>query len=109
VGALARDPVGFVRDAPTTPAGEVLSAVLMIVGFVLLAMTTAAVASLFVREDEEPQERREQTFEREVLVELRELSGRMARVEASLEHGDAAAGAADRDKVRSGRTSRRGD
>jgi len=32
----------------------------MIFGFVLLAMTTAAVASLFVREDEQPHERREQ-------------------------------------------------
>ena len=81
--------VGFVHGAPSTPAGQALSGALMIFGFVLLAMTTAAVASLFVREDEQPRERREQTFEHELLVEVRDLSGRMARVEASL-LGDAA-------------------
>jgi hypothetical protein len=81
--------VGFVTEAPTTSAGRVLSAVLMTLGFVLLAITTAAVASLFVREDEEPYERRELVFEHELLVEVRELSGRIARVEALLSGGGA--------------------
>jgi voltage-gated potassium channel len=60
----------------------------MLFGFVLLAMTTAAVASLFVREDEEPQERREQTFEQEVLLELRELAARIAKIETRVSSGD---------------------
>jgi len=35
----------------------------MVSGFALLALTTAAIASLFVREDETPVERREAAFE----------------------------------------------
>ena len=45
------------------------------------------VASLFVREDEEPYDRRELVLEHELLVAVRELSGRMARVEALLSGG----------------------
>ena len=66
--------VGFAGETPDTLAGKALSGVLMVVGFVLLAMTTAAVASLFVREDEEPRERRELAAQRELLAELRAVS-----------------------------------
>ena len=63
--------VGFVGGIPHTVAGKLASAVLMVLGFVLLAMTTAAIASLFVREDEQPEEELERTFEHQVLEELR--------------------------------------
>jgi voltage-gated potassium channel len=76
--------VGFV-DTPTTAGGKLLSAAISVVGFVLLAITTAAVASLFVREDEEPQERRTQAFEDEVLAELKDLRTEIDRLTARRE------------------------
>jgi voltage-gated potassium channel Kch len=45
--------VGFIGEPPETTTGAVLSALLMIVGFVLLAMVSASLAALFVREEEE--------------------------------------------------------
>jgi hypothetical protein len=51
--------VGFLDGAPSSGAGAVLSAVLMIAGFMLLALVSAGLASLFVREDERPFEARE--------------------------------------------------
>jgi voltage-gated potassium channel len=71
--------VGFV-DTPTTLGGQLLSAVISVVGFVLLAITTAAVASLFVREDEEAQDRRTRAFENEVLAELKNLRTEIDRL-----------------------------
>jgi hypothetical protein len=53
--------VGFVGGSPVTPLGQALAALLMILGFLLLAMTTAAVASLFVSKDEAPHEERDRT------------------------------------------------
>ena len=46
--------VGFVGSEPLTTAGKVISAVLMVTGFVLLATVTATIASVFVREEERP-------------------------------------------------------
>ena len=48
-----------------------LAGVVMVFGFVLLALTTAAVASLFVREDEDSEEARLRVFEQNALAELR--------------------------------------
>ena len=76
--------VGFVGGTPDTVAGKLASAVLMVFGFGLLAMTTAAIASLFVREDEEPEERLERTFERQVLEELRELRTQLEQIRAQV-------------------------
>ncbi len=73
--------VGFVGGVPTTAGGKAIAALLMLLGFSFLAMTTAAVASLFVRKDEAPSEEREREFEREVLGELRELRSRIDRLE----------------------------
>lgn len=73
--------VGFVGPSPVTAAGKVLAAVLMVFGFALLSLTTAAIASLFVREDEEPAERRDAEFEREVLAELRALRAGLDQLE----------------------------
>jgi voltage-gated potassium channel len=48
--------VGFVESEALTTAGRLISAVLMVTGFVLLAMVTATIASAFVREEERPEE-----------------------------------------------------
>jgi hypothetical protein len=79
--------VGFVGGSPQTVAGRLASAGLMVFGFVLLAMTTAAIASLFVKEDEEPEEKRGQAFEREVLEELRELRAQIDQMKERLPDG----------------------
>jgi len=73
--------VGFVGGVPHTVAGKLIAAVLMLCGFGLLALTTAAVSSLFVREDEAPEEHREQAIEREILRELRALHARLDDLE----------------------------
>jgi voltage-gated potassium channel len=80
--------VGFVGGTPTTTAGRIIAALLMVFGFALLALTTAALASLFVREDESPVERREAAFEAQALAELRALHGRLDRLERA-SSGDA--------------------
>jgi voltage-gated potassium channel len=82
--------VGFVGGVPTTAGGKAIAAMLMLFGFAFLAMTTAAVASLFVREDEAPFEEKERAFEREVLGELRALRSRLDRLEA--DHPSASTG-----------------
>ncbi|MEA2247309.1 MAG: voltage-gated potassium channel, partial [Solirubrobacteraceae bacterium] len=73
--------VGFAGGTPATPLGKVLAGVVMVLGFVLLALTTAALASLFVREEQEPEEAREHAFEAEVLAALRRLEARLDEVE----------------------------
>ena len=82
--------VGFVGESPETVGGRILSAVLMLVGFGLLSMTTAVIASLFVREDEAPEERREHVFEQEALHRLEDLSRRLDQLERSLSDRDLA-------------------
>jgi voltage-gated potassium channel len=77
--------VGFVGEAPTTAAGELISASLMVSGFVLLTMTTAAVASLFVAEAEEPVQARDRAFEEELMRELRAVAERLGRLETRLQ------------------------
>lgn len=76
--------VGFVGAVPSSAAGRLLSAALMLMGFGLLALTTAAVASLFVRDDEAPEEKAIRAFEASVLTELRELNDKVDRLEARL-------------------------
>lgn len=76
--------VGFVGPVPTSATGKIVSSVLMILGFALLAMTTAAVASFFVREDEIPDEQVERRFEQAVLAELGQLRQELAHVRADL-------------------------
>ena len=73
--------VGFVDGSPTTVPGQALAALLMVLGFLLLAMTTASVASLFVSKEEAPHEARDLAFEREALAELRALAQRLERLE----------------------------
>ena len=73
--------VGFTDPVPVSTGGRVLSGVMMVLGFVLLAMTTAAVTSLFVREEATPAQRRETGFEREALEELRALRERLDAID----------------------------
>lgn len=77
--------IGFVGETPETTGGRILSAVLMVAGFAVLALTTAAIASLFVREEEEPAEQVERSFEHEALGRLEQLSARLERIERRLE------------------------
>jgi voltage-gated potassium channel len=76
--------VGFAGPQPATTAGHILSAVLMLAGFVLLTMTTAAVASLFVREDEQPDQRVLRELEQRTLAELRRVAERLEAIESQL-------------------------
>lgn len=76
--------VGFVGETPETTGGRILSALLMISGFGLLTVATAAIASLFVREDEAPEEQRERTFESAVLARLEDLASRLEEIESAL-------------------------
>jgi voltage-gated potassium channel len=78
--------VGFVDGPPTTPQGAATSAVLMVVGFLMLSMVSATLASLFVREDEAPFEQRELSQADEVLAALAGISRRLDALEARLGH-----------------------
>jgi voltage-gated potassium channel len=75
--------VGFV-DTPTTLGGKLVSALVSVFGFILLAVTTAAFSSVFVREDEAPVEARDELFETRVLHEIAELR---AQIEGLREGG----------------------
>lgn len=76
--------VGFVGETPETTGGRILSAVLMIGGFAVLALTTAAIASLFVREEERPAVDREAAFEDVAIARFDELAERLAAIERRL-------------------------
>lgn len=76
--------VGFVGPPPRTTAGAVVSVVLMLTGFLLLSLLSAALASLFVREDVEPAEERELDAERDMAAQLRIIADRLERLEAQV-------------------------
>lgn len=79
--------VGFIGASPVTTAGRVLAGALMLFGFALLSVVTAALASFLVREDEAPIERREATFEGSAIDELRAMNQRLERIERRLGEG----------------------
>ena len=76
--------VGFIGDPPRTDAGAALSVVLMVVGFLLLAMVSASLAALFVREEERPRDARDKLVEDEMLATLARLEARLEAIEARL-------------------------
>ncbi len=84
--------VGFVGEAPESTSGRVLSSVVMVAGFALLALVTAAISSLFVRAEQLPDVVAEEAFEAKALRLLGELSQRVAILEgpasAPLRPGD---------------------
>jgi len=77
--------VGFIGEPPRTDAGAALSVVLMLVGFLLLAMVSASLAALFVREEERPRDTREAANETSILAVLERLESRLAVIEGQLE------------------------
>ena len=81
--------VGFVGETPETTGGRILSSVLMISGFALLTVTTAAVASLFVREEEQPAEALDRAFDAVALSRLDEMAQRLDAIDRALPQPDA--------------------
>ena len=76
--------VGFIGEPPETPAGEVLSAFLMVFGFLLLAMVSAALAALFIRREEQPFEDQETRTDRQILDRLALIEQRLTAIEAQV-------------------------
>jgi len=76
--------VGFTGESPETVAGRVLSSVLMVSGFGLMAVVTASIASMFVHQEEEPNVRAEREFEHTNRDLLEQLAGRLDAIERSL-------------------------
>jgi voltage-gated potassium channel len=76
--------VGFIGPPPRTAAGAAVSVVLMLIGFALLSLLSAALASLFVRQDVEPFEEREFVSDLEVSRQLEAIAERLDRLEARL-------------------------
>ena len=90
--------VGFIGAPPRTTAGAVVSVILMLIGFLLLSLLSAALASMFVREDVAPVEERELVAEAEVAHRLDSIATHLERLEATLkrldEHSSTVDGAA---------------
>ena len=76
--------VGFIGQPPRTDAGAALSVVLMVVGFLLLALVSASLAALFVRQEEDPHDAREESASDAILDALGGLEARLAAIEARL-------------------------
>ena len=73
--------VGFVGKSPETTSGRVVSAVLMVSGFALMTLTTAALASLLVREEDEPDRVEERHFEHATHELLTHIAARLTVIE----------------------------
>lgn len=78
--------VGFVGEAPETAGGRVLSGLLMVAGFAMMALTTAAIASMLVREEERPQREVERDFEASTRDLLADIAARLTLLEAAVAH-----------------------
>lgn len=76
--------VGFIGQPPRTEAGAALSVVLMVIGFLLLAMVSASFAAIFVREEERPRDAREASADEAILNSLEDLAARLASIEQRL-------------------------
>lgn len=76
--------VGFVGEAPETTGGRVVSALLMVAGFAMMALTTAAIASMLVREEELPEREVERDFEASAREMLADIADRLTALEAAL-------------------------
>lgn len=76
--------VGFIGAPPRTDAGAALSVVLMVIGFMLLALVSASLAALFVHDDERPSQAHEELTEDAVLVALTRVEQRLSSIESRL-------------------------
>lgn len=79
--------VGFLGDPPRTVAGAALSVLLMLSGFFLLALVSAGLASLFVREDERAVEQVELQDADLLIAEVARLHARLDEIQALLGQG----------------------
>jgi voltage-gated potassium channel len=79
--------IGFVGEAPESVMGRVVSSVLMVSGFALMALVTAAIASLFVGQEQEHDEEVAEVFDAQALKLLAELAQRLAAIETTLTSG----------------------
>jgi predicted PurR-regulated permease PerM len=76
--------VGFIGEAPQSVLGRLVSSVLMVSGFALMALVTAAIACLFVREEQEPDEQAEELFDAHALRLLADIAQRLEAIEATM-------------------------
>ncbi len=76
--------VGFIGAAPESVLGRLVASVLMVSGFALMALVTAAIASLFVREEQEPDEQAEELFNAQALSLLADIAQRLESIEATM-------------------------
>jgi len=76
--------VGFVGEPPETTTGAVISALLMVLGFLLMAMVSASLAALFIREEQRPFQAEESSTEKEILEALARLEERLAAIESRM-------------------------
>lgn len=74
--------VGYVGQPPKSTEGAVVSVVLMLTGFLLLSLVSAALASLFVKEDEQPVQRRAVAVDTEILSALTSILERLDSLES---------------------------
>ena len=74
--------VGFIGGSPQSTEGRVVAAVLMVSGFAMMTLVTAAISSLFIREQEQPDRESDVAFESRVLELLDELSERIRHLES---------------------------
>lgn len=80
--------VGYIGQPPRTTEGAVLSIVLMLTGFVLLSLVSAALASLFVKQDEVPTQRHEAIVDEEILNALGSILERLEALESRMPAND---------------------
>ena len=72
--------VGFVGDSPHTVGGRIVAAFLMVVGFGLMSLVTAAVSSFFVSHDQQPEIEHEIAAGSAVAAQLAELTAAVTRL-----------------------------
>lgn len=80
--------VGYIGQPPRTTEGAVLSIVLMLTGFLLLSLVSAALASLFVKQDEVPMQRHEAVVDEEILDALSSILQRLEALESHIAGDD---------------------
>jgi voltage-gated potassium channel len=79
---------GYLHGPPETTGGLVLSVGLMLVGFLMLSLVSAALAAIFVRDDTETSDEREATRDEEILRRLDDLAARLDALERRLPPGE---------------------